>query len=206
MTCAAIGAIYYGWAALSDQERNDILDKISVGMQIGIEFIRSIINFVTAKTKEVLSSRQLAEIKEFIRGAAATFGMKLGDVTRAVADRVADTALAVKDVAGTLVKNASYGVVYSTTVAADTASAAAETATRGAKRASRAISETATTVAEKTAGGALRASKVATDAAVRAKESVVNALAVNGNRHLKLKDAAEDSAELEDGINTAGKQ
>jgi hypothetical protein len=29
MTCAAIGAIYYGWGALSDVERDEILEKLS---------------------------------------------------------------------------------------------------------------------------------------------------------------------------------
>ena len=32
MTCAAIGAIYYGWSALSDVEREEMLDKLSKGL------------------------------------------------------------------------------------------------------------------------------------------------------------------------------
>ena len=46
MTCAAVGAILYGWNALSEQERNDILDRLSRGLEIGIELIKSIVIFV----------------------------------------------------------------------------------------------------------------------------------------------------------------
>ena len=42
MTCGAIGAVYYGWGALSDIERNEILDKLSRGLDVGIELIKSI--------------------------------------------------------------------------------------------------------------------------------------------------------------------
>lgn len=91
MTCAAIGAIYYGWGALSDVERNEILDKLSKGLGIGIELIKSIVGFVIDKTKELLSSKNLDEIKEFIGSAAAVFGKTLGDVTRKITDVVSDT-------------------------------------------------------------------------------------------------------------------
>jgi hypothetical protein len=99
MTCAAVGAIYFGWNALSNEERNDILDKISAGLQIGIELIKALLGFVIATTRELLNSKNLAEIKEFIRSSATAFGKKLGDVTRAVADRVADAAQSAKTMA-----------------------------------------------------------------------------------------------------------
>ena len=41
MTCAAIGAIYYGWGALTEVERSEILEKLSNGLEVGIELIKS---------------------------------------------------------------------------------------------------------------------------------------------------------------------
>ena len=70
MTCAAIGAIYYGWGALSDKEREEILDRLSTGLEVGIEFIRSVVRFVIDKTKEVLSSKNITEFKGYIAAAA----------------------------------------------------------------------------------------------------------------------------------------
>lgn len=39
MTCAAVGAIYYGWGALSEQERTETLEKLSNGLNVGVELI-----------------------------------------------------------------------------------------------------------------------------------------------------------------------
>ena len=91
MTCAAIGAIYYGWGALSDLERNEILEKLSKGLEVGIELIRSIVRFVIETTKELLSSKNIDEIKKFVGSAATVFGKTLGDVTHKVTDIVSDT-------------------------------------------------------------------------------------------------------------------
>ncbi|WP_172201760.1 hypothetical protein [Niveibacterium sp. COAC-50] len=174
MTCAAIGAIYYGWSALSDQERDEIIEKLSAGFAVGIELIRSVVNFVIGKTKELLSSKQLSELKDLIRSAASTFGRKLGDITQSVADKVADAALAAKDAASTLARNASSGVAYSTTVAAETAAAAAATTARGAKLASSAVA----------------------GAVGRAKEGTARTLDVNGDGSLDWNDVAATGKKL----------
>ena len=91
MTCAAIGAIYYGWGALSNNERNEILDKLSKGLEIGIALITAIVDFVVGKTKELLSSKNLEEMKKLISSAAAVFGKTLGDVTHKLADVASDS-------------------------------------------------------------------------------------------------------------------
>jgi hypothetical protein len=100
MTCAAIGAIYYGWSALSDVERNEILEKLSKGIDVGIELIKSIVKFVIDKTTELLSSKNIHEIKEFVESAAAVFGKTIGDVTHKVSDIVSDTFDAVRKKSG----------------------------------------------------------------------------------------------------------
>ena len=73
MTCAAVGAVYYGWNALSDRERNE-LSQPSQGLEIGIELIKALVRFVTDKTKELLSPKNIEEIKKFIGSAAQVFG------------------------------------------------------------------------------------------------------------------------------------
>lgn len=90
MTCAAVGAIYYGWNALSEQEKNELLEKLSHGLEIGIEMIKSVIRFLVEKTKEILTSDNLTEIKKNISLAAAVFGKTLGDITHKLIDKAAD--------------------------------------------------------------------------------------------------------------------
>lgn len=91
MTCGAIGAVYYGWGALTDVERNEILDKLSKGLEVGIELIKSIVHFVVDKTKELLNSKNFEEMKKYIGSAAAVFGKTLGDVTHKMTDVVSDS-------------------------------------------------------------------------------------------------------------------
>ena len=91
MTCAAVGAVYYGWGALSDAERNTILDNLSKGLDIGIEFIKSIIAFLIDTTKKLLSSKNIEEMKGYISSAASVFGKTLSDVTHKLSDVVSDT-------------------------------------------------------------------------------------------------------------------
>ncbi len=88
MTCAAVGAIYFGWTALSDDERQSILDKLSHGLNVGIELIKSAIGFVITKTKELMTSDNALELKQFIAGAAESFGRTLADITGSIADRI----------------------------------------------------------------------------------------------------------------------
>ena len=100
MTCAAIGAIYYGWNALSDQERTEIIEKLTNDLKVGAELVKSLIRFVVDKTKEFLSSENLKEIKVFVSNAAAEFGKSLGDITKKVADMVSGSFDALKKKTG----------------------------------------------------------------------------------------------------------
>lgn len=89
MTCAAIGAIYFGWNALSEDERDAIVTKIQTSLELGAELIKSIVSFAIAKSKEFLSSEALTELQRFIGDAASLFGRTVADVTRAIVDRAA---------------------------------------------------------------------------------------------------------------------
>jgi hypothetical protein len=123
MTCAAIGAIYYGWGALSDKERSAILSRLAEGLAMGIELVRALINFTVETTKELLSSKQLSEFKDYIKAQAAFFGRSLYDVTHGVGDLVKGAA----EIAGTLVEHAAEATSSATRKAVDLAG---ETATK----------------------------------------------------------------------------
>jgi hypothetical protein len=90
MTCGAMGAIYYGWHALNDKERAQLLERLSGGLAVGVELIRSLIDFVIRKSREVLTSSQLEEAKRFIKDQAALFGKTLYEVTGKLGDLVRD--------------------------------------------------------------------------------------------------------------------
>jgi hypothetical protein len=96
MTCAAIGAIYFGWNALSSSEQDELLVRIQEGMSIGVELVKSIITFIIGKTKEMLSADNFKEMKQFISDAAHSFGKTLADVTGAIKDRVMGTITSVR--------------------------------------------------------------------------------------------------------------
>ncbi len=97
MTCAAIGAIYYGWNALDEHEKEAIIERVVADFKIGVELIKAIINYVITKTKELMSSDALADIKSFVQESAKTFGKTLSEITRNLKDKVFDTAEYVKD-------------------------------------------------------------------------------------------------------------
>lgn len=91
LTCAAMGAVYYGWNALSDEERTELLEKLSKGLEIGIAFITSIIEFVLNACRKIFSSENLEELKKIVGKCAAQFGKTLSSITHKIADAVSDT-------------------------------------------------------------------------------------------------------------------
>jgi len=126
MTCAAIGAVYYGWNALSDQEKAETIESLRKDLDVGVELIKSIVQFVITKTNELLSSENLKELKEFISDAAHAFGRTLSEVTGAIKDRIVDAyyaATTVAEDAGVIVKgHATYAFETVATVAGDAGS------------------------------------------------------------------------------------
>lgn len=101
MTCAALGAIYYGWNALNEQEKADTIERLRKDLDVGAELVKSIANYVIQKTKELLSSDSLQELKDFITKSAQSFGKTLGDVTHAFTDITRDAIVKTKDVVET---------------------------------------------------------------------------------------------------------
>lgn len=87
MTCASIGAVYYGWQALTEEEKNAILDRLTKAFEVGAELIKSMIGFVISSLSSMLSKEKIAEFKNFIASAAENFGKTLADVTRDIKDK-----------------------------------------------------------------------------------------------------------------------
>lgn len=105
MTCAAVGAIYFGWNGLNAKEKEDILEKLTKGLEVGAELIKSIIQFLISKTKELFSSENIAQFKSFIKEVASKFGKSLYDITGTLTDFVrgaADKAVEMTAKAGEL--------------------------------------------------------------------------------------------------------
>ena len=122
MTCAALGAIYYGWNALSEKEREQLLEKLSGGLSIGVELIRSLVEFVIRKSRDLMTPGQLDAFKEFVKSQAALFGKSLFDVTRRVGDLIKDGA----DKSGELLKEGAAKASETAGQAADALGAAAK--------------------------------------------------------------------------------
>ena len=108
MTCASVGAIYYGWSALTSGERDDISERLCKDLEIGIEMVKAVLAFVLSRTRDLLNSDNFKELKAMISGAAAVFGETLGSVTGRVRDRFSDSVSSVQVksamVHGTVVK------------------------------------------------------------------------------------------------------
>jgi hypothetical protein len=87
MTCAAIGAIYYGWQALTEDEKNAILDRLTQAFEVGAELIKSMISYVISSLSSIFSKENFTELKNFIASAAENFDKTLTDITRDIKDK-----------------------------------------------------------------------------------------------------------------------
>ena len=181
MTCAAVGAIYYGWNALSEKERNAILDNLTKGLEIGAELIKSIIHFLISKTKELLSSQSLKEFKSYIKAYAGKFGKSLYDVTGKVTDLVVGAAEMVGEI---------------TVQAGNLTAAAAGSTTAALKQAMDKTGEAATNAANVTTS----ALKVAYDKTGETATSVANSTSS------ALKDAYDKTGEAASSLGSSTKQ
>lgn len=87
-TCAAAGALFYGYAALTESERAQLIASIASGLAVGEQLIRSIIEFFIAEMKKALDADALAQLKARVAEYALAFGSNIAEVTRALVDRV----------------------------------------------------------------------------------------------------------------------
>jgi hypothetical protein len=99
LTCAAIGAIHYGWSAMSQGEKDKLVNQVATAFKVGVELVRSLATFTLSTIRAVLSRQNVEELKRYVRHAAALFGHRLSDVTHKISDRIHEGATAVRGLA-----------------------------------------------------------------------------------------------------------
>jgi len=97
--CAAVGAVYFGWKALNDQERSAILESVGQFLKVGYEMIKAVVQFALNLMKDLLSADNLEELKQTVSEAAEVVGRHLADITHSVKDKAAKTADSLKKTA-----------------------------------------------------------------------------------------------------------
>lgn len=104
LTCAAIGAIHYGWNAMSDDVRSQVAQRVGHAFNVGVELILTLGRFTVDAIKAIMSRQNYDELKRFVRDAAASFGNRLSDVTHKLSDRIGEGAVPTKSFALRIVR------------------------------------------------------------------------------------------------------
>ncbi|MCB2085171.1 MAG: hypothetical protein H6920_07735 [Sphingomonadaceae bacterium] len=98
-TAAALGAIYYGYQALEDEERAELHARIGAALDFGVELVKTIVRFCIDTMKSLLDPETLAQIKNYVADAAEAAGNSLYDVTGKLLDRISGLASDASEVA-----------------------------------------------------------------------------------------------------------
>ena len=85
-TCAAIGAIFYGWQALNDEEKDEILNQLAQGFETGKEIIRSLVEFTANKMKEFSEGSWSKSLKEKLSDWGDDISSWVGNTGESVVD------------------------------------------------------------------------------------------------------------------------
>ncbi|MGQ3002506.1 MAG: hypothetical protein ACT6UH_22375 [Hydrogenophaga sp.] len=88
ITCAAVGAIWMGWRALTAAEKTRILDIVTSGLGLAIGVVTAIVDFVIDQAKSVFGKPQLAVLRDMVQDEAQAFGRTLSQVTGKAVDAV----------------------------------------------------------------------------------------------------------------------
>ena len=130
-TCAAVGAVFFGWKALSDNEREQILSRVGKFLNVGWEQIKAVVEFAIKLMKDLFTADNLKEIKETVAEAALAVGGHISDITKSVRDKVSKFADMVRNTA-----SAAAGAVSETAEGATNAvKGAADQVSSGASKA-----------------------------------------------------------------------
>lgn len=89
-TCAAIGAIYYGYTALSEDERQTLHSAVGAAIEAGVELVRSVIEFCISTLRSILDKQTLVAVREFVAEYSRMVGSSLGEITGKLSDRAVE--------------------------------------------------------------------------------------------------------------------
>ncbi|MFG6467921.1 hypothetical protein [Roseateles sp. BYS87W] len=87
-TCAAVGAIWFGWKALREAEQQALIAKLSEGFALAADVIRRVISFALDSLKSALSSKEIAALKTFVIESAARVGRSVYAITGQLKDLI----------------------------------------------------------------------------------------------------------------------
>lgn len=85
-TCAAIGAIWFGWRALDKTEQEAILKKLSDGFELASDVIQAVIEFAQSQLKSTFSSKELSNLRDVVVEFARKLGRSLYAITGSLKD------------------------------------------------------------------------------------------------------------------------
>lgn len=85
-TCAAAGAVYYGYAALSEGERAQLHAEVAEAFQFGMELVKGLADFFITTMRSVFDADLLKQLKECLAEAAAVTGKSLYQITGSIKD------------------------------------------------------------------------------------------------------------------------
>ena len=97
-TCAAIGAIYFGWKALNKSEQQAIISSLCQGFALTGEVIREILDFALKMLHDVLGRKEVKELKTLLADFAGKLGRSIYSVTGQLIDLVYSKPDATSDV------------------------------------------------------------------------------------------------------------
>ncbi len=90
-TCAAIGAIWFGWKALSKSEQDALLGKLSKGFSLAVEDIHEVIVFALNLLKSTFGSKELQALKGLLVAFAEKIGRSMYAITGKLKDLIYST-------------------------------------------------------------------------------------------------------------------
>lgn len=133
--CAAVGAVYFGWKALSDEEREVVVDQVCEFLRVGVEQIKAVVNFALNLMTDLLTADNFREIKETVAEAASVAGRNIADITHSIKDKafkaaqtISDTVSSVSQAASGAAENVADAVKDKAAIAAQVASSTGELA------------------------------------------------------------------------------
>jgi hypothetical protein len=129
MTCGALGAIFHGWRALTEDERDAIVERLTEAFTVGAELIRAMVQFTVKAMSDLLSAENIQEFRRLVADTAQAFGRSLSDITQSVKDRLAEATDAVSEG----VSRTAGAVIAGASTAADSVAAHVTAATQAAR-------------------------------------------------------------------------
>jgi hypothetical protein len=128
--CAAVGAVYFGWKALSDKERKVVLDQVCEFLLVGVEQIKAVINFALNLMSDLLTSDNFKEIKATVAEAASVAGRNIADITHSIKDKAFKAAQTISDTASSVSEAATSAAGNAADTVKDKATGAAQVVSR----------------------------------------------------------------------------